>query len=50
MQTISKNENTVEPKALKKALPNAGVMKRISIPTNQMLRARLRQIQEETQK
>ena len=46
METISQNQNTAEPRALKKALPNAGVIKRISIPTEQMLRARLRQIQQ----
>lgn len=48
METISQNQNTVEPRALKKALPNAGVMKSITIPTEQMLRARLKQIQGDT--
>lgn len=48
METITRNEK-VEPQTLKKALPNAGVLKRISLPTH-MLQARLRQINEETQK
>lgn len=49
METITRNEK-VEPQTLKKALPNAGVLKRISLPSHQMLQARLRQINEETQK